>query len=322
MNKRAFLAGLIAAAALPTARGQPAFRKHRVGVLLITSSPGRTDTLVRELRRYGYVEGQNIEVIDRAAEGRADQLPQLARELVHLNVDVLVTETNAGGRAAKEATRSIPIVMGVAGDPLTAGLVANLARPGGNITGLSLQAPELSAKRVQLLKQALPDAGVVSVIYNATNPSANSYLRETQSAAASLSIRLHAVQVRGPADLDGAFEAVSQARPRAFMTLADGMLLQSRARITQFGVKTALPGVFPEREFAEAGGLMSYGPNVDDVWRRSAGYVDKILKGAKPGDLPIEAPVKFELVVNLRTAKNLALTLPPAVLARADEMIR
>jgi putative ABC transport system substrate-binding protein len=322
MTRRAFMVGLAGIAVMSTARGQRAPRLSRVGVLLLTATPGRMDVLRHELRQFGYVEGQNLEIIDRAAQGAADKLPQLARELVDLKVDVLVTETNAAASAAKRVTQAIPIVMGVAGDPVSAGLVTNVARPGGNITGMSLQAPELSAKRMQILKQALPKTVVVAVLYNEANPSTKSYLAETGAAARSLGIRLTNVGVSGPADLDAAFQKVRDARPDAFMTLADGMLLQHRARIAEFAAKTSLPGVFPEREFADIGGLLSYGPNADDVWRRSAVYVDKILKGAKPGELPIEAPAKFELIVNLKAARALGLVVPQTVLARADEIIQ
>lgn len=323
--RRRFLAAvLFAALAMPlAAEAQPAAKHSVIGVLLLGQTPSRyMESFRQALREHGYLESRNVAVEFRVAEGKVDRLPALAAELVRLRVDVLVVESGAAALAAKQATRTIPIVMGVAGDPLSAGVVTNLARPGGNITGLTLQAPELSAKRLQLLKETLPKTSLVSVIYNAANPAAEKYLEETKMAARSLGVELHVVAVRNPAELDSAFQAVNRARPAALITLADGMLFGDRARIAQFALQSRLPGIFPEREFAEAGGFMSYGPSVIDVWRRSVVYVDKILKGAKPGDLPIESPAKFELVVNLKTAATLGLTVDPALLTRADEVIR
>lgn len=295
----------------------------RIGVLGLGVTPNSRNVEVfrQGLREHGHVEGRNIALEVRGAEGSADRLPALAAELVRLNVDVLVTESNAAALAAKNATKAIPIVMAVAGDPLSAGVVTSLARPGGNITGLTLQAPELSAKRLQILKETFPKTALVSIVYNATNPASQAFLAETKTAARALGLQLHVIEVRSPADLDAAFKAVSDARPNAFMTLADGMMISNRRRIAEFAAKRRLPGVFPEREFAETGGLMSYGPSVPANWRRAAALVARILKGAKPADMPIEQPAKFELVINLKTAKALGVTIPPSLLKRADEII-
>ena len=302
---------------------QPAARMRQIGVVLLAQLPKPyMEAFRQEMRAHGYVEGRSIGIEFRFAEGKADRLPALVEDLVRRKVDVLVVESGAAALAAKQATRTIPIVMGVAGDPLSSGVVTNLARPGGNITGSTLQAPELSAKRLQLLKETLPKISAVSVIYNATNPASQRYLEETKSAARSLGIELHIVTVRSPTELEAAFQAVDQARPGALMTLADGMLFGSRTRIAEFAARSRLPGIFPEREFAEAGGFMSYGPSVLDVWRRSVVHVDRILKGANPGDLPIESPAKFELIINLKTAKALGLAISPSLLTRADAIVQ
>jgi putative ABC transport system substrate-binding protein len=202
-----------------------------------------------------------------------------------------------------------------------AGVVANLARPGGNVTGLTLIHPELSGKRLQLLKEVAPKTTLVAVIWNPNNPGTADFLRETEVAARSLGLKLHAIEARGPAELDAAFKAVVDMRPNAFFTIPNGMFEANRTRIVEFATKSRLPGVFPNREFPETGGLMSYGPNFAANFRRAAAFVDRILKGAKPGDLPIEQPTKFELVINLKTAKALGLTIPPSVLGRADQII-
>ena len=314
---------LLGFVAMPFAvNAQPTAKISRIGLLLLSPTFGNyVDGFRQAMRDQGYREGRNLLLEIRAAEGRADRLADLAADLVRSRVDIMVVESGAAAIAAKKATQTIPIVMGVVGDPLSAGLVTNLARPGGNITGLTLQAPELSAKRLQILKEVLPKTGLVSIIYNATNPSSRAFIEETKVAAKSLRLELQLVEVRAPADLDAAFRAVKDARPSAFMTLADGMMFGSRSRIAEFAANNRLPGIFPEREFAEAGGLMSYGPNLNDVWRRSAIYVDKILKGMNPGDLPVEAPAKFELVLNLKTAKLLGMTVDSSLLTRVDGVI-
>jgi putative tryptophan/tyrosine transport system substrate-binding protein len=307
--------------AAPCGAAQPA-KVIRIGILFLGGTDlVRAGALRQGLREHGYLEGKDMRFEMRPAEGRADRLPALAAELVRLKVDVMVTESNAAAIAAKNATETIPVVMAVAGDPLAAGVVSNLARPGGNITGLTLQAPELSGKRLQLLKETFPKTGLVSIVYNVTNPASGDFLAQTKVAAQSLGLRLHVVEVRNPGDLDAAFQAVTNAGPSAFMTLADGMIFGNRGRIVEFAARSRLPGVFPEREFVESGGLMSYGPSVVANWHRAGALVARILNGAKPADMPIEQPAKFELVINLKAAKALGVTIPPSLLSRADEVI-
>ncbi len=302
---------------------QPA-KLARIGVLTLStaSSTPNAEAFRQGLREHGYVEGQNIAFEYRYAAGRADRLPALAGELVRLKVDVIVTQSNVAALAAKHATQTIPIVMAIAGDPVKAGVVGSLARPGGNVTGLTLMQTELSAKRLQLLKEAAPNIALVAVIWNPIDPPAADFLRETEAAARSLGLKLHAIEARAPAELDAAFKAVADARPSAFFTLPGGMFQDNLRRIIDFAVKRRLPGVFPNREFAEAGGLLSYAPSLAANWRRAAVFVDKILKGAKPAELPIEQPTKLELVINLKTAKALRLTIPESVLIRADHVIQ
>ncbi len=246
----------------------------------------------------------------------------MAAELVQMKVDIIITESTLAAQAAKDASGTIPIVMAVTGDPVGAGLVASLGRPGGNVTGLSVLAHELSGKRLQLLKEVIPSAIQVAVIWNAAYPSAAGYLTETRAAARSMGLELQSFEVRSSSDLNVAFEAVAAARPSALITLPDGMLLANRARIVELTTKSRLPALFPDREFAEAGGLLAYGPSLAANFRGAATYVDKILKGATPGDLPIEQPSRFELVINLKTAKALGITIPQSLLLRADEVIR
>lgn len=302
---------------------QPPAKLARIGVLTlaVASSTPLAEAFQQGLREHGYVEGQNIAFEYRYAEGRADRLPALAAELVRLKVDVIVTQSNVAALAAKHATQTIPIVMAIAGDPVKAGVVGSLARPGGNVTGLTLIGPELSGKRLQLLKEAVPKIALVAVIWNPTDPPAADFLRETEAAARSLGLKIHAIEARAPAELDAAFKAVADARPSAFFTIANGMFQDNKTRILEFATKSRLPGVFPNRVLAEAGGLISYGPNHAANFRRAAAFVDKILKGSKPADLPVEQPTKLELVINLKTAKALGLTIPPSLLLQADQVI-
>ena len=310
--------------AVSASEGQQPAKIARIGVLTlgVASSTPLAEAFRQGLREHGYVEGQNIAFEYRYAEGRADRLPALAAELVRLKVDVIVTESNVAALAAKQATQTIPIVMAIAGDPVKAGVVGSLARPGGNVTGLSLMAPELSGKRLELLQRAVPKIALVAVIWNPTNPAAADFLRETEVAARSLGVKLHVIEARSPGDLDAAFRAVAGARPSALITLPDGMLLANRTRIIEFAAKSRLPAIFSDREFAQDGGLMAYGPSLTSNFRRAAAFVDKILKGAKPGDLPIEQPTQFELVINLKTAKVLALAIPQSLVQRADKVIQ
>jgi putative tryptophan/tyrosine transport system substrate-binding protein len=316
-----FLSVLVAPFA---ADAQPQTKVHGIGILTlgVPSSTPIFEAFRQRLRELGYVEGQNITLEHRFGEGRADRLPALAAELVRMKVDLIVTESVQAALAAKHATQTIPIVMAVVSEPVALGLVVSFARPGGNVTGLSLQVSGVSGKRLQLLKEAAPHSTRVAVIRNPTNPAHAGALEETEAAARSLGLRLQSVEVRSPADLDAAFKAVTSALSSALITLGDGMLLDNRRRIVAFAAQGRLPAIFPDREFAEAGGLMAYGPNLAANFRRAAAYVDKILKGSKPGDLPVEQPMGFELVINLKTAKELGLTIPSTLLFQADEVIQ
>jgi putative ABC transport system substrate-binding protein len=257
----------------------------------------------------------------RFAENRLERLAEFAAELVHLRVDVIVTEGTLAPLAAKQATSIIPIVMNVAGDPLGSGLVESLARPGGNVTGMSLMAPDLGGKRLELLKELLPRLGRVAVLWNATNPYAALVYRQTQAAGRTLGIEVQSLEVRGPDDFEGAFEAARQQHSDALITVEDPLTGAYRERIVHLAAVDRLPSLYGNREEVVAGGLISYGANFTDLFRRAAGYVDKILKGVKPADLPVQQPTKFELVINLKTAKAFGLQVPPSLLARADEVI-
>ncbi len=324
-SRKAFIVALafgILSGPLAAAAQQPA-KVSRIGILTLAPSMRPSfEEFRRGLRELGYVEGQNIALEYRFAKESAEGLPALAAELVQMKVDVIVIQSTQAALAAKNATQTIPIVMAVTGDPVAAGLVASLARPGGNVTGLSLQLTELSGKRLQLLKEVAPKSTLVAVIRNVTHPNTAGFWEETEAAARSLTLRLQSVEVRSPADLDAAFKAVARARPSALITLADNMLVDNRTRIVQFAAKSRLPAIYPDREFAEAGGLMTYGPSIASNWRRAATFVDKILKGAKPADLPVEQPTKFELVINMKTAKSLGLTIPQSILIQATEVIQ
>ena len=304
---------------------QPSAQVPRIGLLGILSpaiGESKAESFRQGLRDLGYIEGKNILLESRWAEGHPKKLAELAADLVRMAVAVIVTESTQSALAAKQATDTIPIVMTTSGDPVAAGLVASLARPGGMVTGLTMFTPELSSKRLRLLKEAAPQTLQVAVLWNAANPGLAGPLEETKAAAQSLGLQLQAVEVHTPSDLGMAFEAMASTRPSALITLADGMLLDNRARIVAFAAKSRLPAIFPDRDFAEAGGLMTYGPNLAANFRRAAAFVDKILKGAKPADLPVERPVTFELIINLKTAEALGLTLPPLLLFQADEVIR
>jgi putative tryptophan/tyrosine transport system substrate-binding protein len=242
--------------------------------------------------------------------------------LVRLGVAVIVTESTVSALAAKQATDTIPIVMATSGNPMAEGLVASFARPGGTVTGLTMFTPELSATRLRLLTELVPQTHLVAVLVNAANPAHVDPWEETKAMAHELGLQLQAVEVRTPSDFDRAFEAMARTRPGALITLPDGMLLDNRARIVAFAAQSRLPAIFPDRDFAEAGGLMTYGPNLAANFRRAAAFVDKILKGAKPADLPVERPMTFELVINLKTAKALGLTISPTLLFQATEVIQ
>jgi putative tryptophan/tyrosine transport system substrate-binding protein len=305
------------------ARAQSPGQVYRIG-FLSTDPPlaHLWEALLDGLRERGYREGQNLVFERRFSEGHAERFPELAAELVRLRVDCIIVTTTPAALAAKHATQTIPIVMTAAIDPVGAGLVASLVRPGGNITGLSAVGPELSEKRLELLKEVVPGLTRVAVLWNAANPANAAVWHETQAAARALSLRLHSQEVGGPQDLEGAFALTAQARPDALLVVGDALLAMHRPQIVEFATQQHLPSVLTGREWVVAGGLMSYGSSQRDRFRRAADYVDRILKGTKPADLPVEQPMKFELVINLKTAKALGLTIPPHILFQADEVIK
>ena len=322
MKRREFITLLGGAAAWPlAARAQQAGKIHKVGYLSPSLPSVYSPLLFDDLRELGWIEGKNVTFEYRFAENRLERLPELASELVRLNVDVIVGVGTLGPLAAKRATTTIPIVMLSAGDPLGTGLVDSLARPGGNVTGMSLMVPDLGGKRLELLKELLPRLSRVAVLWNAANPYPAIVFKETQAAGRKLGIEVHSLEVRGPDDLDGAFAAARLQHPDALISVEDPLTFTYRKRIADFAVAEQLPSLHGFSEEVKAGALISYGANQPDLIRRAAGYVDKILKGAKPADLPVQQPTTFELVINLKTARALGLTVPPTLLARADEVI-
>jgi putative ABC transport system substrate-binding protein len=323
MRRREFITFLGAAVAWPVAaRAQPTKVAH-VGFFRQAGPNDKQFDAFRDgLRAAGYIEGQNIVIEQRYAEGAYDRLSGLAMELVHSNVDVIVVDGTAAAKACKNATITIPVVFALAVDPVADELVASFARPGGNLTGLTMAASYgLAGKRVELLKDIAGDLSRLAVLSNPGNPPHIPYLHETQRAATALGLDLRAFEVRAPNELPGAFAAMADWRANGLVTLTDGMLFSQRDRVVELAQKSKLPSVYPEAEFVVAGGLASYGPNLPDLFRRAAGYVDKILKGAKPADLPIEQPNKIDLVVNLTAAKALGLKISIPLLGRADEVI-
>ena len=327
MPRRAFMAviagGLLSAPV--AAQAQQAGKVWRIGVLS-SGSPSATavariDAFKQGLRELGYVEGQNIAIESRWGAGKYESLPGLAAELVRLKMDVIVTAAVPAIRAAKEATSTIPIVMAVVVDPVATGLVASFARPGGNITGLSVRTPELVGKQLGMLKEIVPKASRVAVLWNPENPGNPPQLRAAEVAARTLGMRLQPLEARTPREIDSAFTAMTKEAAGAVVVLVDVMFIDQRTRIADLAATRRLPAVYGQVEHVGAGGLMAYAPNFLDNYRRAAVYVDKILKGAKPGDLPIEQATKFELVINLKTAKALGLTIPPSLLQRADQVI-
>jgi putative ABC transport system substrate-binding protein len=298
---------------------------RRIGLLETSSpSPARVqlwEILRQRLRELGYLEGQNIAFESRFGEGKLDRLPGLAAELVALKVDVIVTSGTPASLAAKQATRMIPIVMTQLADPVGAGLVASLGRPGGNITGLTTQDPDLAGKRLQLLLEVVPKISRLAVLLDETNPGNVFSARGTQAAARSKGVHLQSLGVRDPSELERAFSAMKEGRAGALIVESSSMLFPWATRLADLALKNRLPTVFAQREYAEAGGLMAYAADFSDLFRRAATFVDKILKGAKPADLPIEQPTKFDFVINLKTAKALGLTIPPSILLQADRVI-
>ena len=287
-----------------------------------TANPHRFEALRQGLRDLGYVEGKNIVIERRFADGKFDRLPSLAAELVRLNVAVILTTGGISTRAAKEATSTIPIVMAQDNDPVGNGFVASLARPGGNITGLATFAPELSGKRLELLKEIVPKLSRVAVFGTSANPGNAQSLKEIEAAAGAFKVQLQQQDVLESKDIEPAFRAAANGRVDAVIVLVSPVLNSNRKRVAELAAKNRLPVIYPFREFVEGGGLMTYGVNFVDLYRRSATYIDKILKGASPADLPVEQPTKFEFIINLNAAKQIGLTVPPNVLARADHVIK
>jgi ABC-type uncharacterized transport system substrate-binding protein len=325
IDRRAFITslagGLLAtrSADAQKARGMP-----RIGWLSSTSAANgllNLEALRAGLRELGYVEGQNITVEPRWADGRVERLPQLAAELARLPVDVLCTAGGQASGAAKQATSTIPIVFGSVAFPDRSGLVASYPRPGGNITGVAFIGPEYG-KRLELLREAHPKLARVALIYNPDNPGSVLALQETQRWATTMGVRLEPHEFRGPHDFERVFRAIAEKRPDALMTTADSLIVSYRTPIVDFAAKQRLLSMYPLKEFVDAGGLMFYGGSIPEMFRRAAYYVDKILKGAKPSDLPVEQPTKFDMVINLKTAKALGLTIPQSLLVRADEVIQ
>lgn len=306
------------------AQTQASGKVPRVGYVFsrVSSADQRVWDAARQgLRELGYVEGQNITVEVRWAEGRSERLPDLVAELVRLKVDVLVVGGTPAALAAKNATRTIPIVFLGVGDPVGSGLVASLARPGSNLTGLSLLNPGVSGKRLELLKECLPGISRVAVLTNPGNPIHAVYWRETLTAAQTLGLQLQPMKVRAPEDFDEAFRAAISGRASALVAFDDPLTVAHRARLVALAARYRLPSMYGFREFPDVGGLLSYGPNLLDQYVRTATYVDRIFKGARPADLPVEQPTKFELIINRRTAETLGLAIPPSVLVRADQVI-
>jgi putative ABC transport system substrate-binding protein len=323
MNRRTFIAGLSGAAAWPVvARGQQAGKLPTIGFLGSSTpaiSSGWVAAFIRRLRELGWIEGRNIAVESRWAEGRPERAAEIAVEFARLKVDVIFAPTTAGVIAAKQATSVTPIVFATAADPVGAGLVASLARPGGNVTGLSIQSRDIAGKRLGLLREVVPDMRHLAILANVSTNSALE-MGEVQATAGTLGITAATFEIRRPEDIAPIFEGL-KGRTDSLYVVTDPLFTVLRTRINTLALGARLPTMHGLREYVEAGGLMSYGPNLSDLFRRSADYVDKILGGVKPGDIPVEQPTKFDLVINLTTAKALGLTIPEAVLLRADELI-
>ncbi|HEU4344239.1 MAG TPA: ABC transporter substrate-binding protein [Candidatus Binatia bacterium] len=314
---------LLATVSFAEAQGTP--KVARIGFFVGGFAPAYASRIAafrQGLHELGYVEGKNIVVEYRYGERKEERFPELAAELVHLKVDVIVTSSTSGVLAAKKATTTIPIVLAGVSDPVGTGLVASLARPGGNVTGLSLLAPELSGKRLELLKEAFPRISRVAVLQDPDNIANTLSFRETEAVAHALKVQVQSLAVQTPSDFEKAFSAITRGRADALITIRTPLTYSNLRGIVEFAAKNRLPAMYPDREFVDAGGLMTYGPVGEDLHRRAATYVDKILKGARPADLPVEQPMKFELVINMKTANQTGLAIPADVLARADKMIK
>ena len=318
------LSATLFALCLPAVAQQPT-KIPQIGYLggaSLSAIPKRIEAFREGLRELGYVEGKNIGIEWRWAEGKPDRLPDLAAELVRLKVDLIISAGPVVTPSLKAATKTIPIVMAQDNDPVGNGFVASLARPGGNITGLATLAPELSGKQLELLKEIIPKLSRVAVLGSSTEPGNAQTLREIELAAEALKVKIQSLDVLGPKDFETAFQGAKKGRAEASLVLVSSVFNSHRTQVIEHAVKSQLPAIFYTAEYAELGGLMAYGTSYTDLYRRTATYVDKILKGAKPADLPIEQAKKFEFVINLKTAKQIGLTIPPNVLARADRVIR
>jgi ABC-type uncharacterized transport system substrate-binding protein len=325
MNRRSFLCGLtLGTLSAPLAgEAQQSAKGSRIGLLIGSSESFVAPYIAifrQALRALGYVEGGNIAIEYRYADGNYDRLPIIAADLVRLKVDIVVTEGTPPTRAATQATTTIPIVMTVTGDPVSAGLVTNLARPGGNLTGASFFFPEIAAKRLQLLKEVIPTLSRVTVVWNPRNAIHGPVVKVIEATAKSLGIDVQHIKIEAPADVDDALVAISKRR-EGLVVLEDALINVCSTQIAHVAATHRIPSIFGLTTFVEAGGLMAYGPNRPELWRRAATFVHKILRGAKPGELPVEQPVRFDLVINVKTAQRLRLTIPPSVLVRADQMI-
>jgi putative ABC transport system substrate-binding protein len=328
MDRRAFVSGaagtLLAGALLP-AHAQPTVKVPRIGVLhpgTPASAPQSVEAFRQGLREHGYEEGKNIVVERRYSESRLERVTEVAAEFVRLKVDVIVTSLDVATAAVKRQTQTIPIVMAISIDPVATGFVSSLARPGGNVTGLSTMSPELAAKRLELLREAVPGLSRVAIMWNTNVPGNLLEYKEAGDAARSMRLQLQSVEVSSVDDFERAFSALKTGGAEALIVAGSGLTSTNAGQIANLAMKHRLPSMVSSRDRVDAGGLIAYGPNLAELWRRAATYVDKILKGAKPGDLPIEQPTKFELIINLKTAKALGLTIPPSLLRRADEVIQ
>ena len=322
MNRRTFHSALVVAFAATTVRAQQGRPALRIGFLRIVPPPkDYIDAFEQGLRDRGYVPGRDVTIDYRFADGREDQLDRLARELVERKVSIIVVAGNQAVRSAKNASRTVPIVMAVANDPVAGGFVDSLARPGGNITGTTLLSSSLAGKRLELLKVVLPGISRVAVLMNKDNPGHSAAWRETVAAASTLKIRVQAVEVDGASSFDAAFARMVEDRAEAVVLLEDALFVTERMQLVALAARASLPAVYGQRNSVNDGGLMSYGPSIVDAYRNAGSFVDRILNGAKPADLPIEQPTKYEFVVNMKSAKTLGLTIPQSLLVRADEVI-
>src|SRR5215471_6967635 len=323
MTRRAFIAllcGMMTASHF-AARAQQAARVYSIGYLAGSNRTPQLDAFLQGMRDLGYVEGQNLAIEYQLAAGQLQRLPEMAANLVRLKVDIIVAGTSLAALPAKKATTTIPIVVLASHDGIGTGLFASLARPGGNITGIESLAPDIDAKRIEFLKGVLPKISRLALLYTPTDPGSERHVGNANDAARALSSSVSKVEVRTPDDFDVAFAALLRDRPDAVLVVTDALTFLARKRIVDFSTEHGIPMIFEFKEFVELGGLLSYGPSLGEIWRRGAHYVDKILKGAKPDDLPVEQPTKFELAINLRTANALGLAVPPSLLAVADEVI-